>query len=157
MLSALQYSLDISFFVINNSAVSVFKRLQLLSKLSKSLAINLGRISFYLSQYARAYLKKCQKLRKPNQNRIKKAKEKNKMEMSDSWRKVLPSKIRIHPPRAINSSIEPILKTCKKGWEAVLGRFFRKQSVQCKNFTKNAGQILISHITPLCPVEKCVQ
>ena len=28
---------------------------------------------------------------------FKKAKEENKMEISDSWRKVLPNKIRIHP------------------------------------------------------------
>ena len=81
----------------NNSAVSVFTRLQLLSKLSEGLVINFGRFSFYLSQFARAYLKKCQKLIQLNQNRIKKAKEENKMEISDSWRKVLPNKIRIHP------------------------------------------------------------
>ena len=36
-----------------------------------------------------------------------------------------------------------------------MGRFFWKQSVQCKNFTNNIGQILISHISPLCPVGKC--
>lgn len=69
------------------------------------------------------------------------------MEISDSWRKVLPNKIRI------NNSIEPNLKTCKKGWETVLGRFFWKQSVQCKNFTKNVGQILISLTSPLCPLK----
>ena len=38
------------------SAVSVFKRLQLLSKLSKSLVINLGRFSF-LPQYARTWIR----------------------------------------------------------------------------------------------------
>ena len=37
-----------------------------------------------------------------------------------------------------------------------MDRFFWKQSVQCKNFTNNIGQILISHISPLCPVGKCV-
>ena len=58
LLSALQYSLDFFFFflliILQSQYSHAYNRL---SKLSKGLVIKLGRFSFYLSHYARAYLK----------------------------------------------------------------------------------------------------